>query len=312
MDNNRTTTAPLLVLPFLVAALITYPQPRDLQQRNENHDLILTIISVYNDQGGLIADLNKSVFTIYDNKEAQDVSYFNNEDQPISIGIVVDGTTPREEIRGVRTLNVIAEALTSFFDKSNKLNQYFLVGFNKGPQLLADWTSDSKLITEQLLSSKQSTPIDLHDACLLAFDKLTTSRYKKRVLLIIPNPEHMPDVSDLKDFKNALRQSDVLVYFVFSRTGGNFPMLASQGYGELAKMTGGLMFDPIGQSIKLMRLYVEQIAVELRHQYTIGFVPKAPADGKYHRISVRVTSSAAAASQLRHLKTRSREGYLAN
>src|SRR2546429_8813884 len=85
MDNNRTTTAPLLVLPFLVAALITYPQPRDLQQRNENHDLILTIISVYNDQGGVIADLNKSVFTIYDNKEAQDVSYFNNEDQPISI-----------------------------------------------------------------------------------------------------------------------------------------------------------------------------------------------------------------------------------
>src|SRR5205807_983017 len=64
MNNNRTTTAPLLVLPFLVAALITYPQPRDLQQRNENHDLILTIISVYNDQGGLIADLNKSVFTM--------------------------------------------------------------------------------------------------------------------------------------------------------------------------------------------------------------------------------------------------------
>ncbi len=89
MNNNRTTTAPLLVLPFLVAALITYPQPRDLQQRNENHDLIPITVSVYNEQGGLIADLNKSVFAIYDNKEVQDISYFNNEDQPISIGLDV-------------------------------------------------------------------------------------------------------------------------------------------------------------------------------------------------------------------------------
>jgi hypothetical protein len=104
-----------------------------------------------NKQRGLVADLNKSAFTLYDNKEAQEITYFNNQDQPISLGIVADGIDPRDERQPKRTINMIAEALSSFFEKSNKSNEYFLIGFNNGPQLFVDWTPDGSSITDKIL-----------------------------------------------------------------------------------------------------------------------------------------------------------------
>ena len=61
------------VLPFLSAKVIGHPPPRVFQERNQNRNLILTTVTVYNDRG-LVSDLNKSVFTLTDNKEVQDIA----------------------------------------------------------------------------------------------------------------------------------------------------------------------------------------------------------------------------------------------
>ena len=47
----------------------------------------------------------------------------------------------------------------------------------------------------------------------------------------------------------------------------------------------------------------ERIAEELNHQYMLGYTPSRPADGRYHRIQVRVKN--------RDLRVRARRGYVA-
>jgi hypothetical protein len=117
----------------------------------------------------------------------------------------------------------------------------------------------------------------------------------------------------MKDFKEALRRTDVLVYFAFPPTPGNdaLTMAPSTGYQDLAVITGGDMLDASVQpSARLLRLFLEKVAVELRHQYMIGFITTSPSDGKYHRITVKVTSSPTVPPELKDLKARTREGYL--
>ena len=109
----------------LTAATSTYSQSRLTRTLGLDRSLILTTVTVYNKQGGLAADLNKAAFTLFDNQEAQEITYFTNEDQPIWLGLVVDGIDPRGEKQPDRTIKLIAEALGSFFDKSNRANEYF-------------------------------------------------------------------------------------------------------------------------------------------------------------------------------------------
>jgi Ca-activated chloride channel family protein len=52
----------------------------------------------------------------------------------------------------------------------------------------------------------------------------------------------------------------------------------------------------------------ESIALELRHQYSIGYKPSNFAnDGKWHRLKVKITPPRG----LPHLFVRSKEGYFA-
>jgi VWFA-related protein len=302
-----------ILLTAVFVALGTYAQNDSSGRPSQSTDLILTNVTVHNKQGGLVADLNKSAFTLYDNKEAQEITYFNSEDQPISLGIVADGVDPLDERQPGRTASMIADALGSFFEKSNKSNEYFLIGFNKGPQLFADWTSDGSAVAGKFLSMKQTGPVNLHDACLFALEKLGTGKSRKKVLLVIPNGGHTPPAYGMNDFKESLKKTDVLVYFAFPPTTDWTRAVASApGYRDVVGITGGDMLDASVQpSTKLLRLFLEQIAVELRHQYTIGFVPKSPGDGKYHRLTVKVTPSPTAPPELKDLRARSREGYLA-
>ena len=75
---------------------------------------------------------------------------------------------------------------------------------------------------------------------------------------------------------------------------------------KLAAVSGGKSFFP--RNGEKMSEDFEQIALELRRQYSIGYTPSnLVADGKWHRIKVEVAPAATAT----HAVVRTREGYYA-
>jgi len=75
---------------------------------------------------------------------------------------------------------------------------------------------------------------------------------------------------------------------------------------ELTSVTGGKSFYPT-TDVELDEIF-ERIALELRHQYSIGYTPKDfQADGKWRKIKVKVKPPRG----LPRLNVRSREGYYA-
>lgn len=76
---------------------------------------------------------------------------------------------------------------------------------------------------------------------------------------------------------------------------------------RLASVTGGRAFFP--RSSSQMNEAFEQIALELRHQYSIGYRPSNfMADRSWHRIRVKVMTP----QELKRVFVRSREGYYAD
>ncbi len=47
-------------------------------------------VTVTDAQGRAVEGLEKSAFTIYDNKTRQDISFFDDADEPVSVAVVFD------------------------------------------------------------------------------------------------------------------------------------------------------------------------------------------------------------------------------
>ena len=106
-----------------------------------------------------------------------------------------------------------------------------------------------------------------------------------------------------------LKESDVVLTqwaFWAAARGSSLGMEGQGILDELAGVSGGKAFYP--RSPAEMDDIFEQIALELRHQYSIGYRPKNFVnDGKWHKIKVKVN----APRGLPRLFVRSREGYYA-
>lgn len=202
------------------------------------------------------------------------------------------------------------EALAHFIETGLDSDEYSLIAFNEKPQLLLERTHDGKAMLERLSKAVPHGTTALYDACYLAVERLTRSAYPKRVLLLISDGQDNDSRYNLNEVRHLLRESDVVLYSI----GIADPIQLTGKAGaqvryvleELAEIIGGKTF--YASSNHEMDDAFEQIALELRHQYSIGYRPGIfTRDDKWHRIKVKVTAPAGTP----RLSVRTKIGYYA-
>ncbi|HEX8775741.1 MAG TPA: VWA domain-containing protein [Pyrinomonadaceae bacterium] len=266
-------------------------------------------VTVTDGKDGYAWGLDRSAFTVYDNKVQQEIAFFKAEDAPASVGILLDTSSSMGP--GDTRFKLIREGLARFINLSPKMNEYFVIGFNESPYILSDWTRDGRVVLESLSNVKARKNTALYDACYVGIEQVVRGTHRKRVLLIIADGEDNESRHSLKDVRRRLKPEDVLVYAVaiapveFSQDYSS-PMVEGQYVlDQLASLSGGKVLVP--QSKAALNAAFEQIALELRRQYTIGFTPSS--DGKWHSVKVKVTPPANAPREMQRLSARTREGY---
>lgn len=271
-----------------------------------NTDLITFTVTVTDSYGRYVSGLGKSAFTVFDEKKPQEITYFSDDDAPVSVGVIFDvsGSMSGEKIRRAR------EALSKFIQTSHNMDEYFLIAFNSRAQLLLDKTRDGNAVLDKLtfVQTRQNTA--LYDACYLGVEKVQRGSHPKRALLLISDGQDNNSRYTFKELRRLLKESDVTLYGVGILSGGDMgstPGMEGQGIlDELANISGGKAFFP--RSNAEMDDIFEQIALELRHQYSIGYKPTDfNNDGRWHKIKVKVTPPRG----LPRLFVRSKEGYYA-
>jgi Ca-activated chloride channel homolog len=282
------------------------PPPGDDDVIKIPTDLVTLTLTVTDQYGRYVSGLNKNAFTVIDNNQEQEITFFSDTDAPISIGILFDvsGSMNGEKIQRAR------KALERFINTSHPMDEYFLIAFNTRAQLLLDRTRDGEAVLNKLtlVQPKQNTA--LYDACYLGIERVTRGSHQKKALLIISDGQDNSSRYTFGEVRRLMKEADVTVYAVGIIDGSDSSSaLGIQGQSfldELAGVTGGKSFYP--QTNVEMDEIFERIALELRHQYSIGYTPKDfTLDGKWRKVKVKVKPPRG----LPRLIVRSREGYYA-
>lgn len=303
-----------VVLILLVLALIT-PQPLVAQKQTDitpqgdkpltiNTDLVTFNVSVTDKEGRAVTGLNKNVFNIFDNKTLQEIHFFSDEDTPASISIVFDTSGSMSD----KKINQAKEALASFIQTSRAGDEFFLIDINSRARLLLDRTRDSEAVLNKFAFVEPRGNTAVYDAVFLGVEKVMQGSHPKKVVLLISDGDDNNSRYSYRELRRRLQESEVIIYAIGFN--GYYPLKGGlngrETLKELASTSGGKAFFPKGQ-VDMSEAF-EQIALEIRHLYSISYYPTDFAvDGKWHRVRVKVNFPIGSP----RFSVRSRQGYFA-
>src|SRR6185295_8335760 len=144
-------------------------------------DLITLTVTVTDTYGRYVSGLGKGAFTVLDEKKPQEITFFSDDDAPVSVGVIFDlsGSMSGDKIKRAR------EALAKFVQTSHISDEYFLIGFNSSAQLLLDKTRDGNAVLDKLAFVETRGQTALYDAVYLGVEKVQRGAHPKRALLVI-------------------------------------------------------------------------------------------------------------------------------
>lgn len=287
------------------SAALPTPRGKDDDKVRLSTEVVTLSVTVTDQYNRLVTGLDKQHFEVFEDKVKQDIMFFRDEDVPVSVGIIFDVSG---SMKG--KLDRARDALKAFVQTSHNQDDFFLVGFNQRANLLSEFVDGDALVSKlTFVDPKGQTA--LYDAAYLGIEKVKQGRHNKRALLLISDGQDNSSRYTYGELRKLLKEANVQIYCIgiVEMGGGAGSALDLQGQSileEISQVTGGKAFFP--RSAAELEDATTRIALELRHQYSIGYEPtNLNRDGKWRKINVKVKPPRGLPS----LTVRSKEGYYA-
>jgi VWFA-related protein len=174
-------------------------------------ELINVTATVSDASGRFVPGLRQEDFSVYEDDQPVDVTHFSAERVPVSLGIAVDtsGSMAGQKIQAAQA------ALDRFlFELLDKEDQIFLYRFSSRPVLLQDWTRDRQLLSRALGRLTPNGGTAMYDAVADAIPLAQKGEHRKKALLVISDGNDTSSLTDIRDVKAQIRESEVLVYAI--------------------------------------------------------------------------------------------------
>src|SRR5215831_4565937 len=277
-----------LGLTLLIAATILPAQDRNDQdfKLGVTVELVQLPVSVLDKKGFPVLGLRPEHFAVYEDKVLQNISLFKQEDIPLSVGLVVDGSSSMYDKRD--RLNVAA---MTFVHESNPEDETAILSFGDVVNLEQEFTSNTHKLNRALNAIPSNGNTALYDAVVLAAQHVKDEGFhEKKVLLVVSDGEDNHSKYKLKQVLIAIQESKMIVYTVglLSQDSEMFGDEGKKALKQIAEAGGGASFFPknTGDVEEVCR----RIARDLRNQYTVGYKPlNDKLDGSFRKVIVKVT-----------------------
>jgi VWFA-related protein len=285
-------------------------------------DVVQLFFNVKDKRGALIPNLKKEDFQLSEDGKPQSLKYFSaNSDLPLTLGILIDASGSQQNVLDME--KQVGGAFLSDIVREKDLA--FVLSFDVNVDLLQDFTSSTRKLKDALNSARINTaggggsigglgggtiPTPggprgtlLYDAIYLASHDELAQQVGRKAMIILTDGEDQGSRLKVQDAIEAAQKSDSIVYVL---------MIADRGfYGgfyhgdsemkKLSNQTGGRVID-VGNKFDKLREAFDQIAQELRSQYSVGYTPtNTNRDGTFRKIEVRA----------KDYKIQARAGYYA-
>ncbi|HEY2379768.1 MAG TPA: VWA domain-containing protein [Terriglobia bacterium] len=288
--------------------------------------LVNVIATVTDTHGRYVSNLAANDFTLEEDGNVQAISHFSQDQEvPVSVGVLLDTSGSMD-----RKIRTAVDSVDRFIHRIRQDDEIFLITFSGQAVLRQDFTDNRDKLSQALRHITPTGGTALYDALNEGLTKLRSAHHSKRALLVITDGQDTASVSKLEHAVQAIRASEVLVYPIgissLTYAGNSSPpsikavsaLMFTKKTSEsrrddvdlnvlrtLAESSGGRPFllaeSFSGRGAQIEKV-LDVIADELRSQYTLGFYPARPDDGRYHQLHVRVRTGD---------QVRARRGYIA-
>ena len=274
-------------------------------------DLVIVNVTVTDSRNRFVQGLSKEHFQVWEDKVEQEITMFEMEDAPVSLGIIVDRSgsmgdrKPRPSAPGQSSPSasqtLLDEARSSAYSclrDGLRDDEYFLIEFSDSTQVVSDFTDSLGTLKDKLLFLGAGGSTSLWDAIYAGVRKLQNATHARKALLVLTDGEENSSRYSLSNVKEALRERDVRIYSM------NLEEVQIDGMQQLVKLSGGMIFRGTSPC--------KELSAELRNQYVIGYRSTNRAtDGAWRDIRVRMNTSNLP-KEMSDLSVRARSGYFAN
>jgi Ca-activated chloride channel homolog len=269
-----------------------------------NVDEVVLNATVVDDKQHLVATLDKTNFKVFEDNIEQNITSFQHQDIPISLGIIVDNSGSMRTKR-----EAVNKSALDLVHSSNPDDESFVVNFSDEAYIDQDFTSSIAKLRDGLshIDSKGGTA--LYDAVVASADYLTkNAKRSKQVLLVITDGEDNASSTTLEETVHRIQDlQGPIVYCIgllYADEGGGREMhRARRALEMLSNETGGIAFFP--KNLDQVDEIAGEVARDIREQYTIGYhSTKPPSLGGFRAVRVE-----AKAKGYNRLIVRTKTGY---
>lgn len=286
-----------------------------------NSSLVDVDATVTDHDGNLVTGLKKENFRVFDDGQPQQITNFGPSDAPITTVILLEYSSTMWNYFAARG----AYWAQGFLRDLKPQDWVALKTFDLNIHLVQDFTQDKRLVDDdiQQLGFPTFHEAVLFDAIYQTVDQLRDVKGKKSIVVIASGYDTFSK-HNLDQILDRLKESEVTIFCVgmgeqvdMYKMGNDINYLqAKNQLTTFARLTGGYAFFPVFDAD--MSNVFNTVAQFLRFQYTLGFTPSTPQDGKYHKITLQIVDDQGNPMLLRNKKGKkqkvevyAREGYVA-
>src|SRR5678816_110442 len=266
---GRRALRTLVVLSTVVAlSLAQQPQQPIRVQVNE----VVVPVTVTDEKGRFVSDLEQSDFTLFDQGKEQTIRYFNRErNQRVVVGFLVDLSN---QSRGQwKSLQEATTELVLNLLPGDKKYAGYLIGYGNEAELMVNTTSDADPIVEKLRKISPSGGSALYDALYLA----CTSRKlvdgepvdPRRVIVIIGDGHDNASSKTLDQVLELAQRYQVTINAMSTDAYG-FTSDSGKNLVRLAEETGGRVEYPLMNVYKDVSGFLSQPSDFGNYQLKVG------------------------------------------
>ena len=326
--TNRT------LLSILSGFILLSPASTALQQETLRVDvrLVNLVATVTDPDGRYVEGLGADDFIVEDDGVEQEIVHFTQgRNIPVSLGIVLDTSGSMQS-----RMRTALAAIERFIGTLHEDDDVFIMTFSGGVTLIQDLTSDREELSRSLNRVRAVGGTALYDALSESLDKVYEGRHDKRAVLLLTDGADTSSDLEFNETLEAVRKSELLLYplgidptrfadpaehvtfeWPLSPIPGARGLPRSVGGDEepvdmdvlrsFARASGGKAYlvasTWTGGSATEIDVVLDEVSAELRSQYTLGYYPTTPADGRRHELRVRTRTG--------NYQVRARTGYFA-
>ena len=264
--------------------------PNNVYTLSTTTSLVNVDVMVVDANGSPLQNLEKKNFHLYDDGVPQAVSNFGTGDAPMTICMLIEFSN-----RWWPFVIMAVRYSYEFLQVIQPKDWVAAVSFDLRPQILTDFTQDRSEVRGALdqLRIPGFAEYDFYDALAFVLDRMKEVHGRKAVLAVVSGMDSFSKLTYDQCLK-IVRASGTPIYpvsimeFITIRTNDNMASLqAKNALRTIASYSGGQAYFPRFEQ-ELPEDY-QQIAQQLRMQYSLGFVPTdATKDGRFHKLKVEV------------------------